>query len=76
MIETLSEGLLSELLFGMKGKMNAIRLNDLGIKTRHGLMGRALTGKCAGDKAYCYANFLNAPRLAIPSKGTPASFCL
>ena len=68
MIETLSEGLLSELHIGMKGTMNAIFLKDLGIKTRRGLMGRALAGKCAGGKAYGYKNLVKFTEAGDPIK--------
>jgi site-specific DNA recombinase len=72
MIETLSEGLLSELHIGMKGTMNAIFLKDLGIKTRRGLMGRALAGKCAGGKAYGYKNLIKYTEAGDPIKGERA----
>ena len=72
MIETLSEGLLSELHIGMKGTMNAIFLKDLGIKTRRGLMGRALAGKCAGGKAYGYKNLIKYTEAGDPIKGDRA----
>jgi site-specific DNA recombinase len=69
MIETLSEGLLSELHIGMKGSMNAMFIKDLGDKTRRGLMGRALAGKCAGGKAYGYKNIVKFTEAGDPIKG-------
>lgn len=68
-IETLSEGLLSELHIGMKGSMNAIFIKDLSDKTRRGLMGRALAGKCAGGKAYGYKNLVKYTEAGEPIKG-------
>jgi len=72
MIETLSEGLLSEMQIGMKGTMNAIFIKDLGDKTRRGLMGRALAGKCAGGKAYGYKNLVKFTEAGDPIKGDRA----
>ena len=69
MIETLSEGLLSELHIGMKGSMNGIFIKDLGDKTRRSLMGRALAGKCAGGKAYGYKNIVKFTEAGDPIKG-------
>lgn len=69
MIATLSEGLLSELHIGMKGSMNAMFIKDLGDKTRRGLMGRALAGKCAGGKAYGYKNIVKFTEAGDPIKG-------
>ncbi|MGH1447025.1 MAG: recombinase family protein, partial [Cognatishimia sp.] len=69
MIETLSEGLLSELHIGMKGSMNAMFIKDLGDKTRRGLMGRALAGKCAGGKAYGYKNIVKFTEAGDHIKG-------
>ncbi|MFW8636019.1 recombinase family protein [Cribrihabitans pelagius] len=53
-IETLSEGLISEIHSGLKGTMNALQLKDIAMKTHRGLKGRALEGKSAGGKAYGY----------------------
>jgi site-specific DNA recombinase len=54
MIETVSEGSISEMHIGLKGTMNALFLKDLAAKTHRGLKGRALAGKNAGGKAYGY----------------------
>jgi len=55
MIETVSEGAISEMHIGLKGTMNAIFLKDLGVKTHRGLKGRALAGKSAGGLTYGYS---------------------
>jgi hypothetical protein len=54
MIETVSEGSISEMHIGLKGTMNALFLKDLAAKTHRGLKGRALAGKNTGGKAYGY----------------------
>ena len=54
MIETVSEGSISEMHIGLKGTMNAIQLKDIAAKTHRGLKGRALAGKNAGGKTYGY----------------------
>lgn len=54
MIETVSEGQVSELHIGLTGTMNAIFLKELGKKTHRGLKGRALAGKSAGGLTYGY----------------------
>lgn len=51
MIETVSEGSISEMHIGLKGTMNAIQLKDIAAKTHRGLKGNALAGKNAGGKA-------------------------
>ncbi|WP_417808907.1 recombinase family protein [Thioclava sp.] len=56
MIETVSEGIISEMHIGLKGTMNSLFIKDLAIKTHRGLKGRALAGKSAGGKAYGYKN--------------------
>ncbi|UWQ81322.1 recombinase family protein [Leisingera sp. S132] len=54
-IETVADGLISEIHIGLKGTMNAIQLKDIAMKKTHrGLKGRALAGKSAGGKAYGY----------------------
>ena len=55
MIETVSEGAISEMHIGLKGTMNAIFLKDLAVKTHRGLKGRALAGKSAGGLTYGYS---------------------
>lgn len=50
MIETVSEGLISEMHIGLKGTMNSLFIKDLAIKTHRGLKGRALAGKSAGGR--------------------------
>ena len=54
MIETVSEGSVSEMHIGLKGTMNSLFIKDLAAKTHRGLKGRALAGKSAGGKAYGY----------------------
>ena len=54
MIETVSEGQISEMHIGLKGTMNALFLKDLAVKTHRGLKGRALAGKSAGGLTYGY----------------------
>ncbi|MBY6069634.1 recombinase family protein [Leisingera aquaemixtae] len=53
-IETVADGLISEIHIGLKGTMNALQLKDIAMKTHRGLKGRALAGKSAGGKAYGY----------------------
>jgi site-specific DNA recombinase len=55
MIETVSEGQISEMHIGLKGTMNALFLKDLAVKTHRGLKGRALEGKSAGGLTYGYS---------------------
>ena len=54
MIETVAEGVISEMRIGLKGTMNALFIRDLAIKTHRGLKGRALAGKSAGGLTYGY----------------------
>ncbi|MBU2994107.1 recombinase family protein, partial [Octadecabacter sp. B2R22] len=58
MIETVSEGSVSEMHIGLKGTMNSLFIKDLAAKTHRGLKGRALAGKSAGGKAYGYKNVI------------------
>lgn len=53
-IETVSEGVVSELHIGLTGTMNALFLKELGKKTHRGLKGKALSGKSAGGITYGY----------------------
>ena len=53
-IVTLSEGEVSELHIGLKGKMGALYLKDLADKTRRGLRGRVEEGKSGGGLCYGY----------------------
>ena len=55
MIETVTEGAISEMHIGLKGTMNALFLKDLAVKTHRGLKGRALAGKSAGGLTYGYS---------------------
>jgi site-specific DNA recombinase len=66
MIETVSEGAISEMHIGLKGTMNALFLKDLAVKTHRGLKGRALAGKSAGGLTYGYSAVHQ-----IASKGDP-----
>lgn len=54
MIETVSEGRISELQVGLGGLMSAMFLKELARKTHRGLKGRALAGKSAGGLTYGY----------------------
>ncbi|MCV2895001.1 recombinase family protein [Lentibacter sp. XHP0401] len=69
MIETVSEGSISEMHIGLKGTMNSMFLKDLAIKTRRGLKGRAQAGKSAGGKAYGYKNVLRFDASGEPVRG-------
>jgi DNA invertase Pin-like site-specific DNA recombinase len=54
MIETVTEGAISEMHIGLKGTMNAMYLKDFAHKTHRCLKGRALSGKSAGGLTYGY----------------------
>lgn len=69
MIETVSEGAISEMHIGLKGTMNSLFLKDLAVKTHRGLKGRALAGKSAGGKAYGYQNILQYDASGEPIRG-------
>ena len=69
MIETVSEGMISEMNIGLKGTMNALFIKDLAIKTHRGLKGRALAGKSAGGKAYGYQNVIHYDASGEPIRG-------
>jgi DNA invertase Pin-like site-specific DNA recombinase len=71
-IETVSEGVISEMHIGLKGTMNSLFLKDLAIKTHRGLKGRALAGKSAGGKAYGYRNILHYDAAGEPIRGDRA----
>ena len=53
-IETVSEGVISEMHIGLKGTMSALYLKDLAQKTKRGLEGRILQGRSGGGNAYGY----------------------
>ena len=69
MIETVSEGSVSEMHIGLKGTMNSMFLKDLAAKTHRGLKGRALAGKSAGGKAYGYINVVKFDQNGEPIRG-------
>tara|TARA_R110000751_G_scaffold195429_1_gene300806 strand:- start:927 stop:1535 length:609 start_codon:yes stop_codon:yes gene_type:complete len=69
MIETISEGAISQMHIGLKGTMNSMFLKDLAIKTHRGLKGRALAGKSAGGKAYGYENITQYDATGEPIRG-------
>ena len=69
MIETTSEGLISEMHIGLKGTMNSLFIKDLAIKTHRGRKGRALAGKSAGGKAYGYKNLIRYDTTGEPIRG-------
>lgn len=53
-IETLSDGRVSEIHIGLKGTMSALFLKDLAQKTRRGQSGRVRAGRIPGGKSYGY----------------------
>ncbi|MEO3480311.1 recombinase family protein [Phaeobacter sp. CAU 1743] len=69
MIETVSEGAISEMHIGLKGTMNALFLKDLAVKTHRGLKGRALAGKSAGGLTYGYRAVHKMDATGAPIRG-------
>ena len=69
LIETVSEGQISELHIGLKGTMNALQLKDLSLKTHRGLKGRALAGKSAGGLTYGYQTVTKLAPNGEPIRG-------
>lgn len=69
MIETVSEGAISEMHIGLKGTMNALFLKDLAMKTHRGLKGRALAGKSAGGLTYGYRAVTRIDARGEPVRG-------
>jgi len=53
-IETLADGVVSEIHVGLKGTMSALFLKDLAQKTRRGQIGRVKAGRIPGGKSYGY----------------------
>lgn len=53
-IETLADGLVSEIHVGLKGTMSALFLKDLAQKTRRGQIGRVKAGRIPGGRSYGY----------------------
>jgi DNA invertase Pin-like site-specific DNA recombinase len=53
-IETLADGLVSEIHVGLKGTMAALFLKDLAQKTKRGQIGRVKAGRIPGGKSYGY----------------------
>lgn len=53
-LETLSEGRISELHVGLSGTMNQMFLTELGRKTRRGLVARVKAGFSGGGRCYGY----------------------
>jgi site-specific DNA recombinase len=72
MIETVSEGAISEMHIGLKGTMNALFLKDLALKTHRGLKGRALEGKSAGGLTYGYRAIHDVARNGEVTRGDRA----
>ena len=54
MLETLSEGVISELHVGLSGTMNQLFLKELANKPRRGLVGRVKAGFSGGGRCYGY----------------------
>ena len=54
MLETLSEGRISELHVGLSGTMNQLFLSELAKKTRRGLIARVKSGYSGGGRCYGY----------------------
>ena len=72
MIETISEGQISEMHIGLKGTMNALFIKDLAAKTHRGLKGRALAGKSAGGLTYGYKAVVRFAANGEPIRGDRA----
>jgi len=72
MIETVAEGVISEMHIGLKGTMNALFLKDLAQKTHRGLKGRALSGKSAGGITYGYRAVTRLDAKGEPVRGERA----
>jgi site-specific DNA recombinase len=53
-IETLADGVVSEIHIGLKGTMAALFLKDLAQKTRRGQIGRVKAGRIPGGRCYGY----------------------
>lgn len=53
-IETLADGVVSEIHVGLKGTMAALFLKDLAQKTRRGQVGRVKAGRIPGGRSYGY----------------------
>lgn len=53
-IESVTEGVITELHIGLKGTMNALYLKDLGDKTRRGMIAAVLKGRIPGGAIYGY----------------------
>lgn len=53
-IETLADGVVSEIHVGLKGTMAALFLKDLAQKTRRGQIGRVKAGRIPGGRCYGY----------------------
>ncbi len=53
-VETLADGVVSEIHVGLKGTMSALFLKDLAQKTRRGQLGRVKAGRIPGGKSYGY----------------------
>lgn len=53
-VETLADGVVSEIHVGLKGTMAALFLKDLAQKTRRGQAGRVKAGRIPGGKSYGY----------------------
>ncbi|MDN3713506.1 recombinase family protein [Paracoccus cavernae] len=72
LIETISEGQVSEMHIGLAGTMNALFLKELGKKTHRGLKGRALAGKSAGGLTYGYMAIIRHAENGEPIRGDRA----
>ena len=64
-IWTLSEGRIEALHVGLMGTMNALFLQELGRKTRRGLLGVVEEGRSSGGNAYGYSLDRSGPKLGV-----------
>ena len=68
-VETVTEGVITEMHIGLKGTMNALFLKDLAQKTHRGLEGRVRDGKSAGGRAYGYRSVVQFAPDGTPIRG-------
>ncbi len=71
-LQTIAEGVVSELHIGLKGTMNALVLKDMAEKIRRGQKGRALAKRSPGGLAYGYDVIRQFDANGTPDKGLRA----